>query len=357
MSGKKGFWGSVILSIILIALAYVLISSNKHQNKPSKSRKNSASTVVDVATVESQDWRPTVTAVGQLVANQGITIKSQVAAPLKSIYFTSGQEVKKGDLLAEFVNQSEEGDYNSAKATYDLSLLTYQRNKKLLAFKAVSQDDVDTALATAKADKGAYQTALGEYNKTRVQAPFSGVLGLKNIHTGQYLSVGDDLVELQDIDSLYVDFILPEKYLSLIAIGSEVTLTPDTLKVQSFTGKITALQSTIDTDTGSISVRAQVDNTSHQFLPGTFVTVLVPLGDKKTVLSVPQIAVGYDNSQAYVFVVDNKKVTQKNVTLGDQIDQNLEITSGLTAGDVIVTNGISKLHSGSSITISQSKSE
>lgn len=342
---KKTMVVAVSFSILIILLAYG-VTYYKSTHKVQAKR---ATPSVDVYTVKSQTWQQTTSSVGTLVANQGVILKSQVSAPVKSLHFISGQAVDQGDLLIELQNESEYGAYQTAKANYDLSVLTYKRYKKLLKFKAVSQDDVDTKLADSKANKGLYLEALAAYNKTLVVAPFSGILGLSNLHLGQYISVGDELVSLQSIDSLYVNFTLPEKYKSLLHVGESVTITPDTVKQTSIQGTVVAMESLIDTDTGSLSVRAQIPNDDHSLTPGGFVKVLVPLGEKQSLITVPQVAVGYDQDTSYVFVVNGDQVALQNVTIGAQVDQDISITSGLKVGDVIVSNGVNKLHDGSKI--------
>jgi membrane fusion protein (multidrug efflux system) len=200
-----------------------------------------------------------------------------------------------------------------------------------------------------KADKAILDENLANLAQTTITAPFAGNIGLRQVNIGQYLAPADIIVSLQSIDPVLVDFSLPEVYLQQLNVEDQVLVTTSAYPGQTFTGKITATNSTLNSDTRTLDIRAQVPNKNKLFMPGMFANVRVVIPTKNNVLTIPQMAVQYSPFGDTVFVVQNNKAVQRYITLGEQRGSEIAVTRGLSANEQIVSVGGSKLQNGTPI--------
>ncbi|MEM9243479.1 MAG: efflux RND transporter periplasmic adaptor subunit [Pseudomonadota bacterium] len=335
-------------SYIAITLFSLLLLVNQAALAVGKSLQDLMPSTTTVTTVAAKEitWRESVQSVGSLSAFKGATITAQANGPVTEIYFKSGDEVKKGQKLVQIYPDILQAQIAQAKANEALNKATYERDKKLVAKGFVTAEALDTAKANyefSAAQVRQYEAQLSQYVIT---APFSGRIGLNQVSIGSYLTVGTPIVDLQDINSLRVDFSLPETYLNQVKVGESVSLTSNAYPDKSFQGNVYAIDSSIDTDTRMISVRAKIDNDKHQLLPGAYVEVTLYLTNSKQVIVIPATAVQYSPEGAYVYLLskDKKKAIKTPVSLGEQLDNNqIIITKGLKPGDPIITGGQMKL--------------
>lgn len=344
---RKIRWVFFVVVVLLVLAVYVLVNSQGTQ----KEQTNAQERVISAVQVVETSFQPQISAVGIFVANQGVTIKSEVEGRISKVDFKSGQMANEGDKLVTFENTTQLGAVQYAQARYDLSQVTYKRNLDIIEQGAVSLADLDEARANLDADKASVLQARGDYNKTIIKAPFSGRLGLRNVDVGDYLDAGDELVTLQNIDPIYVDFYIPQKYLSQLSANEKVLVSPNTMENQQVEGSVLSFETVINSDTGMIEVRAQVPNANKTILPGGFAKVTLLSGDATTTLTIPQTAIVYEAQGAYVYKIKNGKAQKKSVSLGQQIDDAIEITDGLTVNDKIVSVGTNKVHEGSVVSI------
>lgn len=333
-----------VVTIIVVAIGWFLYYQYHHKHLPTPKTPTVSSTVV-----KAQTWQAQVDAVGTLVANQGVTLKNDSEGVVTKINFRSGQLVKQGDILIELDNTTEAGKLTYSKAQYELSKLTYQRYLALVSKGSISQEQLDQAKADMDGNKGLVEEAQGDYDKKVIKAPFSGKLGLRNISLGTYLDSGDEIVNLQSLDPLFVDFNIPEKYLAQLKTGLKVSIAPDSVDNKIYDGKVHSFESVINSDTGTLAVRSQIANPNSTLLPGGYANVVLYLGNEIKVNTVPQTAIVYSDSGDYVFLVKDNKVTQQKVELGKQLGQDIIITTGLEAGQEVVSAGTNKVHDGSMI--------
>jgi membrane fusion protein, multidrug efflux system len=310
-------------------------------------------TTVTAARAHEQDWPRTVAAVGSLVAVQGVTVAAELAGRVVTIAFTSGQRVEAGALLVQLDTATEQAQLRSAEAAAALARIQLERYRDLVAKRTAAKSELDTAQAQFKQASAQVDTVRALIGKKTVRAPFSGLLGLRQVNLGQIVKEGDPIVALQTIDPIYVELALPQQQLAILAPGTSVRVSTDAVPGQVFQGTINAVSPQIDTATRSVRVQATLANTEGLLRPGMFVHVEVLLPSQEKVLVIPATAVLYAPYGDTVFVIEPGKegqsgqiqgvLRQQIVRLGRTRGDFVAARSGLKAGDRVVTSGVFKL--------------
>ncbi len=319
---------------------------------------------VEVASVNSASWQPFISAVGSFKAVQGINVTPEIQGVVEKIQFNSGQNVAEGDLLLQLDADVEQADLLSAKASLSMAQLDYLRKRDLLRTKAISREAVDQAsmvLAQAKAHI-AKLTAL--IDKKSIRAPFSGKLGIRQVGIGQFVAPGANIVSLQSMDPLYLEFDIPEQYVSQIQVGEQVQAAVDGEPDHLFTGKVTALSPQVDESSRTIQVQATFPNTDKALLPGMFADIKVLLPQSRAVNVIPLTAICYSLSGDSVYVIaetekdkEGKPIFQamrRTVELGEHRGNEVAVVHGLRVGEKVVVSGSLKLHNKSLVKIQNS---
>jgi membrane fusion protein, multidrug efflux system len=306
-------------------------------------------------------WQPQVRAAGSLRAVRGVDVASEISGLVKSVHFTSGDEVKAGQILVLLNADSDIAQLGSLEAAAFLARTTYERDLKQLEAQAISRATLDADEADLKSRQAllAQQSAL--IRKKTITAPFAGRLGIGSVNPGQYLNPGDKIVTLQSLDSLYVDFSLPQQELSRIATGQKVTIAADAFPGKTFNGIISAVNPRVETSTRNVKVEARMSNQDHKLLPGMFVSVEVQAGEPRRYLTLPRTAITFNPYGETVYVVEGKgkgpdgKPTlfarQTFVTLGLARGDQVSVLKGIKEGETVVTSGQLKLRSGSQVVV------
>lgn len=316
-----------------------------------------------VSTIQAtyEQWTDQLETVGSLRAAKGTDITVEVAGIVDTINFTSGDNVKEGTELLKLRMADDIAKLHSLEAAAKLASVTYERDLKQIALQAISQATLDTdaaSLATANAQV-AEQKAI--VDKKILYAPFSGHLGIRNVDIGQYINAGTAIVTLQQLETLYLDFMVPEQDVSQIAVGKKVTIKNDSWPNQNFTGTVKAINPKVDVNTRNLQVRAEINNESHKLLPGMYATARIETGLPQRYITLPQTAITYNPYGNIVFLVKEKgkndkgepKLTaeQSFVTTGATRGDQVAILSGVKEGDLIVSSGQLKLQNGSPIIV------
>lgn len=321
---------------------------------------------VSTMKVEYSLWQPQVNASGSLRAVQGVSVTTELAGMVQSIYFTPGATVKKDTVLAQLNASSDIAQLHALQATAELAEVTYNRDKGQFAAEAISKEQLDTDAATLKSDNAQVAQQAATVAKKTISAPFTGRLGISEINLGQFVNPGDKVVTLQQLDPIYVDFYVPQQALTQLSVNQPITMTSDTFPGLSFTGKITTIDPLIDTNTRNVEVEATVANPKTQLVPGMFASVTVSTGTAKRYLTLPQTAISFNPYGDVAFIVKQKgKEKDKNgkpvliveqtfVTTGETRGDQIMIMQGLKEGDTVVTSGQLKLKNGSPVTINNS---
>jgi membrane fusion protein (multidrug efflux system) len=313
---------------------------------------------VAVAEVELASWQPYLEAVGTLVATQGVFVSTEIAGQVREILFESGAEVAAGDLLLQLDDSVDQAELKGLQAARRLAQLEFTRADKLITDKLASQSNYDQAQASLQSADALLAAKRAQIAKKAVSAPFNGLLGIRQVNLGEYLEPGAQIVSLQQLAPIYVDYALPERYQSAIAAGQSLELSVKAWPEAVFSGRISVIDPRIDRNTRSIRIRATVPNPEQQLRPGMFAKVHTLLPERSGVLTVPRTAITYNPYGDAVFVVqeqaDTLVVAYRQVETGDVRAGRVEIRAGLSAGERVVSAGQLKLRDGQPVTIDNS---
>ena len=299
-----------------------------------------------------QNWQPQAKASGSLRAVQGVDISTEIAGLVSAIHFSSGAQVKKGDLLVELNSLSDTAHLKSLESSAHLAETINKRNKALFSAHAISKATLDTGLADFKTKTALVNEQAAIINKKIIRAPFDGRLGICILNPGAYINPGDKIVTLQSLDPIYVDFYVPQQAIPNITINQIITLTTDTYPNKTFTGKISSINPKVDPDTRNIQVEALVPNTESKLFPGMFASVEIITGAPERYLTLPQTAISYNPYGEIVYLIkQGNTATQTFVTVGETRGDQVAILKGLNPGDTVVTAGQLKLKNGSKVII------
>jgi membrane fusion protein (multidrug efflux system) len=311
--------------------------------------------VVAAAKVKQEQWITSLTAVGSLNPVGGVEVSNEVVGKIKAIHFESGQSVKTNQLLVELDTETDLAELAGLQAELQLAQTRLQRSEKMVQKKYLSQAEYDQNIAQLEQARAAVQAQRTRIDKKSIRAPFAGDLGIRQVDIGQYLSEGTAIVSLQKLTPIFVDFALPERHISQIAIQQQIHITTQAYPGKSFTGKIKAISPALDSDTRSLKVRAQIENPAKLLRPGMFAQVQIQSGNSVTVLTLPDTAISYNPYGNAVFLIETTDkgliVKNRQVVTGQSREGRVEIISGLNAGDQVVSAGQVKLRNGMSVNI------
>jgi membrane fusion protein (multidrug efflux system) len=321
---------------------------------------------ISASIATTKTWESYLTSVGTLKAVNGTDISAETSGIVTEIHFNSGQSVQKGDLLVRLDMAVEQADLKSNQARLALTQINYNRNKTLLKKNVTSQAEFDTTAAQLLEAQANEEGTQAKINQKTITAPFAGKIGIRQINLGEYISAGTTIVTLQTLDPLYVDFNLPEQYLSNLYLQQpiEITVNIDSTKTKLVKGVITAINSKVDQLTRNLLVQATIPNQDLQLLPGMFANVRVWLPIKNNVITLPQTAISYSLHGDSVFIIEEKgkdkkgnpilHVTRQYVKVGERRGDEIAIIDGVKKGDSVVTAGQLKLQNGTHIVIDNS---
>jgi membrane fusion protein, multidrug efflux system len=316
-------------------------------------------TAVSSAAVKSEDWAPTLSAVGSISAVQGAMVSTELGGVVANVAFQSGGVAKKGDLLVKLDTSAEEGLLKNAQSDLELARANLERSRDLAARKVVSKQELDAAEALFGQKQGTVDNINAVMRKKQVLAPFDGQLGIRQVNVGQMINAGQQVVALTALDPVYVDFALPQQELARLSEGLEVTVRTDAVPGKEFKGKLTAIDSMIDSVTRNVSIQATLDNPDHTLRPGMFIKAWIALPNKSKTLVIPGSAVSYAPYGDSVFVIekktdpktgkDSETLRQQVVRVGQARGDFVAILQGLKEGETIVSTGVFKLRNGMAV--------
>lgn len=307
--------------------------------------------VVEANKVTSIRMSQGITAVGSLRSDESVTIRPEVSGRISEIGFREGQRVSKGTTLVRFDASVQRAELEQTEANLGLSKSRLERSRDLFTKGFISTQARDEAESNFKIAQANYDLSQARLKKLEIKAPFSGIVGLRMVSIGDYVKDGQDIVNLEEIDPLKVDFRIPEIYLKQVAAGQALQITLDAFPNQIFRGKVFAINPLVDTNGRSIVIRAMVQNTEARLRPGMFARVRLLFSDERDSVAVPEqslIPVGDDQ---YLFKVVDGRAQRFKVEIGQRRDGQVEVLQGLTVGDVVVTAGQLKLRDGAQVKI------
>jgi len=309
--------------------------------------------MVDAATVTVGSITESIQAVGTLQAVASITVRPEIPGVIRRIDFSDGQFVERAAPLIELDQEELQAQANQAAAQEQIAQVTYERLKRLSGQQttivpAQQVDEARLTLQAAAANSVLYAVRL---KKSVIRAPFAGTLGLRRVSAGDYVQPGQDIVNLEDLHALHVDFKIPEVWLGRLFVGQRLAVTTDAFSGAVFEGQVSAIDPRVDAVNRTVAVRAAVPNPDGTLRPGLFATVQLTLGHEAHALLVPEEAVFLQRDKAMVFRVDDQIVRLTEVVVAVRERGMVQIRTGLNEGDRVVRTGTHKLHDGLRVAI------
>ncbi len=331
-----------LLALALIGLIIYRITKNKEEaEKNEKSGKKPATTVSGIV-VKPQNFSNIISLSGSIEANENVEIRSEVSGIVETISFTEGSNVNKGQILLKVNDIELRAQLAQAKTRENLTSENERRAKLLLQKEAISQEEYDIASADFRTAKAQTQLIQAQIGKTTIRAPFSGKIGLRNISPGTYVTPTTLITKLVSSNPLKITFSIPEKYASELNKNTEIKFTVPNIS-ETFKAKIYAIEPEIETTTRTLRIRALAKNSNGKLLPGTFANIDLPLKNISNAILIPTEAVIPVQEGKKVFISEKGKAKGITVETLTRTDKNVIITSGLKAGDTVVTSGIMSL--------------
>ncbi len=305
---------------------------------------------VEVATASVQLVEDKFEAIGTIDANESITVVSELDAAVTRLPFTEGSLVRKGDLIAQLDDSQIAAEVERASALYAQSQSNHARVKAVVEQHAGSPQDLDDAEASLKVAEANLALAKARFAKTRIVAPFDGIVGSRKVSVGTFLRIGNAVTDLANIDELRVNFSAPERFLSQLTKGAEVSISTTAFPGYVVKGSIIVIEPVLDPETRSARVVARVPNPGRRFRPGMSANVIAVLSERPHAVTIPNEAVFASGDQSFVFVVKaDSTVTRTPVTLGTRSAEAVEVVKGLESGMKVVKAGHQKLFEGAKV--------
>jgi membrane fusion protein (multidrug efflux system) len=350
--------------VFLIKAIFAKQTNNFFDNMPQPA------VAVSAANAQPQRWSEGGDAVGTLVAVNGTDVTTESGGVVRAIEFTAGQPVAAGAVLVRLNTANEEATLKALETSAKLAETQAQRWQQLGKDKLVSLDEVQQRTAAAAAARAQVEAQRALIAQKTIRAPFAGRLGIRKVNLGQFVSPGDAIVSLQQLDPIYLDFSLPEQMIGQLKQGDSVRATVDALPGQAFEGKVTAVEPQVDPNTRNFKAQATLRNPDGALRPGSFAKVGFDLGGEHEVVVIPQTAVSFNPYGNAVFVIGKVKrkagetdmqgkpltgdklvVTQRFIKTGATRGDLIAVVDGLKPGEQVVTSGLLKLRNGAEVTV------
>jgi membrane fusion protein (multidrug efflux system) len=309
-----------------------------------------------VATVEQ--WPTTLSAVGTVAAVQGVMVSADLPGIVERIAIDSGRAVRAGDVLVELNTRQERAQLAAAEADRELARLNFARMESLYREQVISKAEFDRAVSEQTQTDARVNEIRASIARKTIRAPFSGVLGIRQVNLGQYLRDGDPVVELQSLSPIYVNFDVPQQSVAHVRVGREVRISAGDGTATS--GRVTAINAVVNEATRNVQVQATLDNRDGALRPGMFVQAEAVTGDSREVITLPASAISYAPFGDSVFIVTELKgpngepyrgVRQQFVKLGGARGDQVAVVSGVNPGEEVVTSGVFKLRTGVAVLV------
>jgi len=310
--------------------------------------------LISATEAQTERWTPAIKAVGSVEAVNGIEVANEVPGVVEQINFESGDTVEQGDVLVRLNADIDEAALRTRRAEAQLAEQEFQRIADLLPKRAVSQSQYDEAKANLDAARARVNEAEAQLSKKVIRAPFDGTLGIRMVDQGEYTATGTPIVEINMLDPIYVDYTLSEKDLPNVATGYPVVATVAAVPEQTFEGRVSAINTSVNPETRTVRIRATLDNPQSRLRPGMFATIQTRQPEDMAVVTVPRPAISYNTYGDFVFVVEENDegdlaVSRRTIITGETRDTRVAVLSGLEAGETVVAKGLLRLRDGQKV--------
>lgn len=311
---------------------------------------------VVTVTLKRESFARQMEGVGSARANEAVDITSKTSNRVTAIRFREGQQVKAGEVLVEFDGEQARAALAEAEAALKDSQSQFKRSRELYATKALSESQLDQLQATLSANEARVAGSRSLLNDMTIRAPFAGRVGLRNISVGSYVTPGTVITTLDDASIIKLDFSVPEVFLAAVQEGLEISARTSAYPETEFKGKVSSIDSRLDPVSRAVIVRARIDNKDGRLKPGMFMTVKLINADSPA-LMLPEEALVPEGNSKFVFAVRDGKATRVEVKTGRRRPGEVEITSGLDEGAIVITEGTQKVRDGQPVKATQAGPE
>ncbi len=346
---------TLIIGILLLVKYFFFPSmSSQQEAKPGKPGAGMSPSNVTAYILKVEKLSNEVYASGTIIANEEVQLQSELSGKILQINFQEGSKVTKGQLLVKINDADLQANYKKLQLQYSLADQKLQREKQLLAINGISQEEFDVIQNQYNVIKADIDFASAQIAKTEIKAPFDGIVGLKNVSEGAYVTPSIIIASIQQINPVKIDFSVSERYSSVVRKGDRLSFTVEG-NDQKLTGQVFAIEPKIDMATRTLQVRAICPNAKGDIYPGSFARVQLALNDIDSAMMVPTETIIPDLKGKKVFRIKNGKAESVKVLTGLRTDEKIQITDGLSIGDTIIVNGIMSLKPGAALKVTEIK--
>ncbi|WP_199608860.1 efflux RND transporter periplasmic adaptor subunit [Flocculibacter collagenilyticus] len=345
--GRASAFALILISVLIALAIYIFgpFHTQESQQRPSQA------TPVSITIIEKAPYTDVIKGLGTAIANEAVEIKAANSDYIDSVHFQDGQLIKKDDTLVQLKSDEEQANVKELQINLAEAKRQLKRLSGLAKNNATSESLLDEQEAKVKALKAQLSVAKTKLKENTITAPFNGVLGFRRVSPGTYVTSGTIITTLDDIDIIHVDFNLPEKYIPDLQLNQVIAAETRAYQHTRFKGIISGIDSRVDPITRSIQVRAEINNTEYKLRPGMLVTINVEKSVEETIL-VKESALIPQQDKQYVFIIDtDNKAKKVPVEIGRRLPGLVEILSGVSIGDKVVTKGGLRLRNGSDVNI------
>lgn len=349
MTKKFATFFIIILLIIVGLVTYRLISNKENAADNAGARVQTEAKVYGIV-VSGSPFSDFLSLSGSIEPNEVINLRSEISGIVETLNFSEGGNVSSGQTLIKINDAELKAQLAQAKTRNSLAAENERRAKLLLEKEAISQEEYDIASADHRTAASQIQLIEAQLFKTSIRAPFSGIIGLRNISKGGYITPTTDIAQLVDVSKVKLQFSIPEKYATKVKIGISVRFTVQGTN-EEFTAKVYAIEPLVETATRTLRVRALADNRDSQLIPGTFANVTFPLETVENGLLVPAEALIPVQNGKKIFLQKNGLAKEVFVETGARTDADVLVLEGIHDGDTVLTSGVMSLRDGSPINV------
>jgi len=354
--------GSAFVAVLLGvgALSFWAGTRNAERVTPANNPKNGANApsggapqgiAVEAVAVTAAKLPNALAAVGSLRSDETVVLRPEFAGRISEILFREGERVPKGQLLVKLDDSMQKADVDKARANLTLQKSKYDRAADLRTKGFISSQAKDEAENNLKVSEAEAEVTSARLSKMEIRAPFAGTIGLRSVSVGDYVKEGQDIVNLEALDPLKVDFRVPEVYQSQVRAGQLLQVTLDAIPDKSWNGHVLAINPLLDASGRALVIRAQVPNPDGKLRPGMFARVLLFTSAVKDAVMIPEESLFPVGDDKYVYRVVDGKAARTRVEIGQRRDGKVEILAGVGSGDVVVTAGQLKIRDGTAVRV------
>ncbi len=354
MKVKHFIW--LVLLVGTGALIGYRIMANKELGGPKNLPGSSSATTVSGMVLRPQVFNDNISLSGTLEANEQIDLRSEVSGVVESINFEEGSKVREGQVLFRVNDIELQAQLSKVKTAQKLASENERRAKLLLEKQAISQEEYDIASADFQSASAESQLINAQLSKATVRAPFSGIIGLRYISKGTYVTPTTPVAKLVNTNKLKITFSIPEKYASQVKVGTQLTFTTSDSQEEN-SATIYAIEPEVEIATRTLKMRAVADNTEGKLFPGSYANVILPLETVDNALLVPSEALIPVQNGKKIFISEDGKAKEVDVEVGARTGSSVRVLSGLHEGDTILTYGVMALKNGTPVNVNFSESE